>query len=168
MKIAIISDTHDNLPNIEKVINHINKQSITEMIHCGDVCAPYTMVQIAKKFIGNINLCLGNVDGDPFRMLQEVHNGAAPNVTIHQEIGEFKLAGKKIAINHFPDIATKLAKSGEYDIVFYGHSHKPWEEMINVTRLVNPGNVANLVNPPSFAIYDTESDELELILVNEL
>ena len=168
MKIAIISDTHDNIANIKKALDYINGQKITELIHCGDVCAPITMVEIAEQFKGNINLCIGNVDGDPFRMLQRVQDGKAPNVTIHQEVGEFTIDGKKIAINHYPKIAKALAKTGDYDLVFYGHNHKPWVEKIGKTQLVNPGNVANIINAPTLAIYDTVTDNLELIKLDEI
>ncbi|MFZ6035591.1 MAG: YfcE family phosphodiesterase [Patescibacteria group bacterium] len=168
MKIAIISDTHDNWANIDKVLTHVKKEKADALIHCGDVCAPITMVRIAEGFGGPIHLCIGNVDGDPFRMLQKAHDGSAPNVTIYPEIGEFELGGKKFAINHYPDIASKLAKSGVYDIVVYGHNHKPWEETIGHTRLVNPGNVANMVYGPTFAYYDTNADQLTLIRVDDL
>lgn len=168
MKLAIISDTHDNWPNIDKVLAYLKEHKVEAVIHCGDVCAPITMVRIAEGFSGPIHLCIGNVDGDPFRMLQKVHDGKAKNVTIYEEIGEFELGGKKFAINHYPDIATKLAKSGEYDVVCYGHNHKPWEEKVGKTHLVNPGNVANMIFAPSFALYDTETDHLQLLLINEL
>ena len=168
MKIAIISDTHDNMANIKKALDYINDQKITELIHCGDVCAPITMVEIAEQFKGNINLCIGNVDGDPFRMLQRVQDGKAANVTIHQEVGEFAIDGKKIAINHYPKIGEALAKTGDYDLVFYGHDHKPWVKKIGKTQLVNPGNVANIINAPTFAIYDTKTDNLELVKLDEL
>ncbi|MBI5037427.1 MAG: YfcE family phosphodiesterase [Candidatus Kerfeldbacteria bacterium] len=168
MKLAIISDTHDNWANIDKVLAYLKNEKAEAMIHCGDVCAPITMVRIAEAFPGPIYLSLGNVDGDPFRMLTKIQDGSAKNVTIYQEIGEFTLDNKKIAINHYPDIAKKLAQSGEYDLVFYGHNHKPWEETIGSTRMINPGNVANMVYPPTFALYDTATNELTLIRVNDL
>ncbi len=168
MKFAIISDTHDNWANIDKVLAYLKQENSEALIHCGDVCAPITMLRIAEGFTGPIHLCIGNVDGDPFRMLQLVHDGKAPNVTIYEEVGEFELDGKKIAINHYPTIAQKLAQSGSYDLVFHGHSHKPWEETIDSARLINPGNVANMIYPPTFATYDTATNDLQLIRVNEL
>ena len=65
MKIAIVSDSHDNLPNIEKAVHYINNQKIPVMIHCGDVCAPIILGEFGKLFKGKeIHVVKGNVDGD--------------------------------------------------------------------------------------------------------
>ena len=55
---------------------------------------------------------------------------------------EITLGGKKIAVVHYPEKARALAESGKYEMVFYGHTHKPWEERIGQCRLVNPGELA--------------------------
>ena len=81
---------------------------------------------------------------------------------VFEESGQIKIGGKKIAFCHFPEIGRDLAKTQKYDLVFYGHTHKPWEEKIGKTRLVNPGNIAGLFFRPSFAIYDTKTGKLEL------
>lgn len=169
MNIAIISDTHDNLPNINKVLDYLSTKKIEALIHCGDVCMPRTLHRIVKEYAGPIYLSLGNGDDmDAIRLVTPVADGTPDRLHIYAEVGAFTLGGKKIGINHYPTIAKQLAQSGDYDLVFHGHSHKPWEEMINSTRLVNPGNVANMIYPPTFATYDTSTDDLQLIRVNDL
>ena len=37
MKIAIVSDTHNNWPNFQKAIDWINKEDIQLILHCGDI-----------------------------------------------------------------------------------------------------------------------------------
>jgi uncharacterized protein len=69
---------------------------------------------------------------------------------------------------HYPEIAKKLAESGNYDAVFYGHTHRPWEETIGSCRLVNPGELAGQRYKPCFAIYDTETDKLELKILEKM
>ena len=39
MKIAIISDSHDNWPNILTALKFIEKRGIDLIIHCGDICS---------------------------------------------------------------------------------------------------------------------------------
>jgi len=87
---------------------------------------------------------------------------------IFKNHGEIKIAGKSIAFVHYPDIAKKLAESGKYDFVFYGHTHKPWEETAGKCKMLNPGNVANELYPPTFAVWETENDKFELVRVNDL
>lgn len=168
MKIAIISDTHDNLPNFKKAVDWIKKEKIKTIIHCGDICAPEVLKEIAKKFTGKIHLVFGNVDETRFVMTKMVDKSFRSNVILYGEKGEIKAGGKRIAFVHFPEFARKLASTRKYDLVFYGHTHKPWEEKIENCRLVNPGNLANLFYKATFAVYDTKTDKLELKIIERL
>ena len=167
MKLAIISDTHDNLLNLEKALEWIKKQGIEIIIHCGDVCSPATLKQILKQFTGKFFLVFGNVDGDRFRMAKFAYENF-PNLKIFPELGEIEIDNKKIGFCHFPKFSKGLAQSGEYDLVFYGHTHKPWEEKIGECRLVNPGNLSGFPYKATFAVYDTETDKLELKILEKL
>jgi putative phosphoesterase len=158
MKIAIISDSHDNVPNIDEALKIMQAKGVELIIHCGDVCAPSVLKYLGENFTGPIHLSYGNVDGDKPKM-QEL---ATPNITLHGEVGGLAIDNLKIAFTHFPDNGRKLAESGKYNLVFYGHNHKPWEEVIGQTKLANPGTLAGLFARPTFALYDTETKKLEL------
>lgn len=153
MKVAIVSDTHDNVKNFLKVIDWLNGQEIKLMLHCGDICNQSTIDQAEKKFDGEILFVKGNGD-------YHLEN--------YEDMMEVDLGGKKAAFIHYPDLAKKLAESGKYDMVFYGHTHRPWEETIGKCRLVNPGEVAGQRYKPTFALYDTETDKLELKILETL
>lgn len=168
MKIAIISDTHDHLPNFKKALDWIKKAKIKLVLHCGDVCAPAVLKEAAKDFSGKIHLVFGNVDGDRFLMTKQVYKKIIPNVILHGERGEIEVEKIKITFTHYPDFAKGLAATQKYDLVFYGHSHKPWEEKIGRCRLVNPGNLAGLFYKPTFAVYDIKTDKLELKILEKL
>ncbi|OGZ69873.1 MAG: hypothetical protein A3D44_03165 [Candidatus Staskawiczbacteria bacterium RIFCSPHIGHO2_02_FULL_42_22] len=161
MKIAIVSDTHDNMANFNKVIDFLNAQKITTMLHCGDICNQETVNEAIKNFNGEILFVKGNGDYDlkNYKDMMEIEAG-----------GDVKkgLGPKKIAFIHYPELARKLAESGKYDIVFYGHTHKPWEEKVGNCRLVNPGELAGQRFKPCFAIYDTETDNLELKILEKM
>lgn len=166
MKIAIISDTHDNIPNLEKTLSWIKSQGISLIIHCGDISAPTILSKvIVPKFSGKIHLIYGNV-GD--RELLQKTIKQFENVKFWGDKGEIELDDKKIAFCHFPEIAKELADTQKYDLVFYGHTHKPWEEKLGKTKLVNPGNLAGLFYKATFAIYDTKTNKLELKILEML
>jgi len=173
MKIAIISDTHDNVPNLEKALLWMKENNIEQIIHCGDLCAPAILkFTLAPNFSGPIHLVFGNVeDREKTPQLAKEFS----HVTHHGNVGEVKipasLAGgdnKKIVFVHFPEKGKILAESGKYDLVFYGHDHRPWEEKVGNTRLVNPGTLAGMFNKATFAVYDTETDKLELKILELL
>jgi len=159
MKIAIISDTHDNLENFKKAISLIKKEKIKFLIHCGDIFEPETVKEILKDFSGKVHLVLSDVDEDYFEN-DSLKNSS--KIKIWKNFGEIEINKKKIAFCHFPQIAGDLVNSQKYDLVFYGHIHRPWEEKIGKTKLVNPGNLAGLFYKATFAIYDTKTDKLEL------
>jgi predicted phosphodiesterase len=62
------------------------------------------------------------------RWLLTRNANAAGNVTLHGELTELELGGRKIAVNHYPHIARRLAESRDYDAVFYGHDHTAYVE----------------------------------------
>lgn len=165
MKFAIVSDSHDNEPNIIKAVNYINKRGITFIIHCGDIASAETARFIAQKFKGEIHAVTGNVSASPEAIKKKTEEY---NFTLHDETGKVEVDGKKIAFNHYPWDAKNLAESGKYDIVFHGHTHKPWEEMVGKTKVLNPGTLAGLFSKATFAIYDTKTDKAELILLERI
>ena len=153
MIFAIVSDTHDNIKNFNKIIDFLNTENIGTILHCGDICNQELVDEATKRFKGKIFWVRGNGDYE------------LPQVP---ETLEVELGGKKIFFNHYPEIAKRAAESGKYDLAFYGHTHKPWEETIGKCRLVNPGEVAGHHFKPTFAIYDTESDKLELKILEKM
>jgi len=153
MKVAIVSDTHDNIPNFNKVIQWLNGEGIKLILHCGDICNQEIIDEAVKNFKGKIEFVRGNGD---------FHLDHLPDTL------EVALEGKKAVLVHYPDLAKKLAESGKYDLVFYGHTHRPWEETIGKCRLVNPGELAGQRYKPCFATYDTENDKLELKILERL
>jgi len=166
MQIAIISDSHDNLPNIDKTLAYLKTKKIKTLIHCGDVCAPGVMKYLAEQFKGQIHLVFGNVDGDREKMIELAIS--LKNLKIHGEVGEVEIGGKKIAFTHYPWRANELAKTKKYDLIFYGHDHKAWEKTTDKTVLRNPGTLAGLFAKATFATYDPTTDKARLILLEKI
>lgn len=166
MKFAIISDTHDNIPTMEQALKWMKENRIKELIHCGDLCAPSVLAKvIIPNFSGKIHMVFGNVE-DRERLTELVKQ--YPSVTHYGDVGETIIDGKKIAFVHYPEKAKELAKTGKYDLVFYGHNHRPWEEKIGQTRLINPGTLSGMFAKATFAVYNTKNDELELKILELL
>lgn len=165
MRIAVLSDSHDNIPNIILALKYIQKAGVNNLIHCGDVCLADTLKTIAKNFSGNIFLACGN--NDDYGELSNASR-AHKQVAVFENIGEANIFGKKIAFCHYPDMAETLAKSKKYDAIFYGHDHRPWEKKIYSVHLLNPGTLAGIFSRPTFALYDLKSFRGELMLIESL
>lgn len=166
MKIAIFSDSHDHQPNLEKFLDWADKNNITKLIFCGDLCAPAILKNIiAPKFKGAIHMVFGNVTDR--ELLPRVAAGFE-QVVHHGDQGEIKIDKSTIGFVHYPKVAREMAASGRYDYVFYGHTHAPWQEKVNGCQLVNPGTLAGLFNKATFAVFDTKTNKLELKLLEKI
>jgi len=151
MRIAIVSDTHDNWANFKKALDWIKKENIQMILHCGDISSQ-EIISDAKKIFEDIRFVKGNADFDL----------DAPNFL------ELEIENKKIFFTHFPAEAKKATESGKYDVVFYGHTHRPWEEKIGQCRMINPGELAGHFYKPTFAIFNINTGSLELKILEKI
>lgn len=198
MKIAIISDSHDNLQNINKVLGYLQSKNIKNLIHCGDMVSTEG-INALKKFDGKIYVVEGNADmldasaySNQQSVVSKKHTAISNQKTGYSKqhdrknldsylcmndqmvffgkIGEVEIDKVKIGFTHKPQDAEKLLKK-DYDFVFYGHTHKP--EISNrqnnkITILANPGNLMGQPYSATFAVLNTENKKLELKLLNNI
>ncbi len=160
MLLGIISDTHEELANIEKAKKIFADRYVEKVIHLGDYCAgPSVRAMKGMNVIG----ILGNNDGDPLRIAKNF-----------QEIGgEFlwqfcvlDLDGLKIACYHGTEneITESLIDSERYDVVLSGHTHKSLVEKRGKTLAINPGSVHGFEEEaPMLAIFDTATKNVEIV-----
>lgn len=160
MRIAVLSDVHDNIWNLADALERIAESGAGALVFCGDFCAPFTLAQIGSGFAGSVHCVLGNNDGDPRLLLRNAE--AAGNVTLHGEYVELELGGRRIAVNHYPELALRLAESGRFDLVCYGHDHRANVERVGRTVLANPGEVMGRFGAPTFGLYDCASGDFAL------
>jgi putative phosphoesterase len=158
MKVAVLSDCHDRLENLQTVLDQIQDAEVA--LYCGDYCAPFTLKMLAAGFAGAVHSVLGNNDGDVFLMLKIAQQTG--NVTFHQPMASLELDGRRVAVVHYPEFGQALALSGQYDAVFSGHNHTAEAQTVGETLWGNPGEVMGRFGQPSFGIYDTESNKFEI------
>jgi putative phosphoesterase len=159
MKIGVLSDIHDNIWALPEALQRLSE---CEALLClGDLCAPFTITEIAQRFPGQVHLVWGNNDGDKLLITRNAQ--AAGNVTIHGEFAELELGGRSIATTHYPNIGQALARGETYDLVCHGHNHQRSITQVGRTTLLNPGEVMGRLGVRSVAVYDTDRDSAEII-----
>lgn len=152
MKIAVLSDSHDNIWKLAQAMPHLAAADI--VIHCGDLCSPFMVLRLGEGLGGKpLHIVWGNNDGD--RLLISRNARAFPEIILHGEIAEFEFAGLRIAVNHYPVVARGLAASGSYDLVCYGHDHIAHEERVGACLLLNPGELMGMRGPSRVALVQT-------------
>lgn len=156
MTIAIISDIHDNEPYLAAFLSYCREHAIAYLLICGDVGSLETLEKIPKNLFKKIYFVFGNADNFsaidiPKKIINLGESG------IISDIG-----GRKIGLCHEPHKIKELLAE-QPDIIFYGHTHKPWVFVEGKTLLVNPGTLGGVFTPSTFAIWDLDKPAPQLI-----
>jgi len=158
MKVAVMSDTHDHLENVERAIEEMNALGAQALLHCGDIVSPFVIDRLAK-FEGPVHVVFGNNEGDRYTIGSVAKK--FPNVTLHGEVGILDTENGEIAFTHRPEFARGLACTQKYRAVFYGHTHRGKTEKVGNTWLVNPGELMGLLEKPGYLVFDLATGEEE-------
>jgi putative phosphoesterase len=160
MRIAILSDIHDNLWNLAAALSAVRDSDV--LICCGDLCSPFVIDELAK-FPRDIHVVFGNNDADLYRITAKALKTA--NCRVHGELFASEFDGKRLVANHFDYLARPISKSGDYDVVCFGHNHELEISRAGDCLLINPGPIMGAKfssgrwedTVPSFVIYETTS-----------
>jgi len=159
MKIGIISDTHDNLPQIKKAVEIFNREKVELALHAGDFVSPFTFLEF-KNLNCPLKGVFGNNDGDKL-YLQEKFKGIGE---LHPAPYNVKINNKNIVMLHKEKLIDALAKSQKYDVVIYGHTHRTDLRKIGKTLIINPGECGGwLTGKNTIALLDLKNIEAKII-----
>jgi putative phosphoesterase len=151
---------------LRKAIALFKERGVETLIFCGDFCSPIPSRVMGTEFEGDIHVVFGNGDGDRFA-ISNVAKSQFPNLKLHGEHAELDLGGVKVAVTHYPLYAQALARTGDYQAVFSGHTHQLHEERFGECLWVNPGEILGWQGNPTCAIYNTATNSAEIISLKE-
>jgi len=161
MKIGILSDTHDHLPNITKAVEVFSRAGVQAIIHAGDFCSPFTLapfLTLAERGL-KMYAVFGNNDGD--RVLLAQRGGTFCSFADGSRV--VTLDGRTFAVMHYPDLAPDLYRAGAHDVVIYGHDHRVRVEG-QAKKLLNPGTCAGyLAEAATVALLETADLGIEIV-----
>lgn len=160
MRIAIMSDIHDNLAALRKTLNYC--RTADAIVCCGDLCSPFVAKELGLGFTNPIHVVFGNNDGDQFRIAANA--ASFSQLQFHGEYVELDLGGQMFCVNHFDEIGRAIAVGERFDVVCCGHTHRFDIAVVGGTLVINPGEVyGGLTGSSTFAIYDTASGKVERV-----
>jgi len=158
MKIGILSDTHNDLENVKKASSVFESLGIDTIIHCGDVTIP-RILEALKSF--RVFLAYGNMDIDKEMLAINLKQHGEKNQA--GDLLDIVLCCKRLFVIHGDDHyeLNMASKSGEYDYVLTGHTHRKRDERTGKTRVINPGALGGaFFEQRSIAYLDLETDQL--------
>jgi putative phosphoesterase len=154
MKVLIVSDTHGRGADYSKLIRKIAPMDL--VIHCGDLEGQEHEIEAVTRQVCGCPAVMVAGNNDFFSSLKN-------EVTL-------ELEGHKILVTHGhsyyvsmgPEFIRQEAKARGYDMVFYGHTHKPLLDQTDPEiTLLNPGSLGYPRQEgrlPSYAVMTIEPD----------
>jgi len=159
MKLGIFSDSHDNILNVKNAVIQAEKNGVEKIIHCGDLVSPFVLDEF-DRFSGDFHFIIGNNPGD-IQLIMEKCSERKGKFFFHGQFGKLKIEDKDIAFVHEPYFAYHMIKSGDFDLLFYGHTHLWDHQTINNKILLNPGELLGKKGAPSWALVETGSLKIQ-------
>jgi putative phosphoesterase len=161
--IGIMSDTHDNLPMIDKAVKKLLNENVDLVLHAGDYVSPFVIPHF-KPFKGRFIGVFGNNDGDHELLRRRF---AEFNLELRGIFAEVKAGDTRIALLHGgepgivpgpSELLKSLLSSECFDVIVHGHVHDAGVDRKEKTLVVNPGEVCGyLTGKPSVALLDTKT-----------
>lgn len=149
MIIGILSDTHDNLPKIEKAVKFFNQKKVGFVLHAGDFVAPFTIDKL-KKLSCQWRGVFGNNDGERKGL------SAKSQGRIKEPPLRLRMAGRKVTVVH--DRIILDFEKEKADLIVFGHSHRAEISLIKDKLVVNPGECSGwLSGKASVSLVDLDS-----------
>jgi len=167
MKIAIVSDVHENAHNLVVALEECQKLKVEKILFLGD----FINNGVAKIFAASpipTFAIRGNNDGDKVA-ITKTSLAEGSNLEVGFDVFDsLVIDEKRIFISHYPTLAKPMAKSWDFDAIFYGHDHKHNIDKINDCIIVNPWELgAHKFGKSSFAIYDTKTNTAEIVFLDK-
>jgi len=131
MKILIVSDTHGNHRNLDKVLE--KEEGIDMFLHMGDVEEDDIYIEAVIEC--PVHMVAGNNDfySSGLSREEELQIGKYRVLMTHGHTYYVSMSTKRLK---------QMAKENGYDIVMYGHTHRPDIDMEDGIIAINPGSLS--------------------------
>jgi uncharacterized protein len=165
VRICIVSDSHDRADPLAEAVREAKALGAAAVIHCGDVIGTQTLGAALEVGLP-MHVIHGNNLGDPISLARWVRERGG-QLQYHGADARLELGGRRVFVVHYPEYGHAFACTGDWDLVCCGHSHVAGVEQVsNVksgrTWLVNPGTVAGLAAPATWALADLATMRFEV------
>jgi putative phosphoesterase len=143
MRIGVVSDTHNNLPNVARIVEILNRARVDRVVHTGDITQARTL-HVLARLRAPLHAVYGNNDLPERSSLElaAAHLGielCEPPLHLHW-------ADRRVFVVHDPrDFEASLAgpqAAARPDLILHGHDHRYRLEERGPTLVFNPGECA--------------------------
>ncbi len=159
MRVGVVSDTHDNLRNVARIVALLNGVGVDRVVHTGDVTQVKTL-EVLAGLAAPLYGVWGNND-----LPRNVLEAASTELGFDfADSGrELHWSRRRILVVHDPlEIHERL---NGHDLVLHGHDHRRRLERRAGSLIVNPGECAgHMEGHNAVGVIDLPSLEAEVLL----
>ena len=137
MRIGVVSDTHNHLPNVRRIVELFAEAGVERVVHTGDITQAKTL-----RVLGELDAPLVGVFGNNDHGEREALERTAEELGVELRDPPLELcwAGRRIVVVHDPrDLKHHFAG---HDLALHGHTHERRIERRDGRLVFNPGECA--------------------------
>jgi hypothetical protein len=137
MRIGVVSDTHNHLENVRRIVEIFNAARVDRVVHTGDITQAKTLAAMARL---DAPMCgvFGNNDLERPALERACAEHALDFVDPPLSL---VWAGRRIVVVHDPKDLSPAALGG-VDVALHGHEHRLVAEQRHGALVFNPGECA--------------------------
>jgi putative phosphoesterase len=139
MRIGVVSDTHNNLKNVRRIVEIFNEQGVDRVIHTGDISQAKTLDVFAA-----LNAPLFGVFGNNDQEREDLEDAISRHgFTFQDPPLNLNWASRTIIVVHDPlEFDGHLSQQ---DLALHGHTHRYRLEQEDAQTIFNPGECAGMM-----------------------
>lgn len=155
----MVSDTHNHLRNVGRIVELLNAAEVERVVHTGDITQARTLEVLARLEAPLVGV-YGNNDQERSSL-----ESAAEDLGIVLVDPPLRLewADRRIVVVHDPeDLAPPLV--GAHDVALHGHTHRHVHEEREGALVFNPGECAGMLEGHNaIGVLDLARLDVELL-----
>jgi uncharacterized protein len=157
LRIGVVSDTHNHLPNVRRIVELLNAARVERVVHTGDITQAKTLDVLAGLAMP-LHGVFGNNDQERVALDEAIarHGFVFAEGPLHALWAE-----RRVVVVHDP---RELAGAGDFDVALHGHTHRLTVERDGGRLIFNPGECAgHLKGHNAVGIVDLDTLGVELL-----
>jgi len=139
VRIGVVSDTHNQIRNVRRIVELFNLAGVERVIHTGDITKARTLEAFTGLEASLVGVFGNNDEREPLRAV-------ARDAGIRLEEPPLSLTWheRRLLVVHDPHFLTDAMLAG-HDVVLHGHTHRSVHERRHGALVFNPGECAGML-----------------------
>jgi putative phosphoesterase len=157
VRIGVVSDTHNHLPNVRRIVELLNAARVERVVHTGDITQAKTL-DVLAGLAAPLHGVFGNNDVERHALDAAI---ARHGFRFAEGLLRLEWGGRRIVVVHDP---RELAAANDLEVALHGHTHRFQLERGGGRLVFNPGECAgHLPGHNAVGVVDLDTLEVELL-----